>query len=201
MRILLVVIPLLLAASLAIFPHFWVMVFMLMDYYTPWKLFDSTLYDHYHHFLVDSLPEKSEIPLPEINASDASFENVRKLTKDYSFPLVIRGILSTDAEGIQKWGNKDFWVDNYGQEQVLCGTFSSILENCTIRDFFKAREQHLPFYISGASHIFDKNPQLHDMIDSPQIQAIETTNRTATQMFMGLPGMGSDIHSEIGINL
>jgi hypothetical protein len=47
-------------------------------------------------------------------------------------------------------------VDNYSEEEVLCGTLSEVIEDCTIRSFFKELKAGKPFYISGASNIFDK---------------------------------------------
>lgn len=55
--------------------------------------------------------------------------------------------------------------------------------------------------MSGASNIFDKHPELHKMIDNEKIQSIEPGTRTATQIFMGFPKMGSDIHCAVGINI
>ena len=96
------------------------------------------------------------------------------------------------------------------------------MENCTVAAFFQAIENGKPFYISGASVIFENNPALHDMIDNEQIRSIglyiasfrfsiflikwlppsiEPGFRTATQVFMGVPSMGSDIHAAMGINM
>ena len=81
-------------------------------------------------------------------------------------------------------------------------------------NFFEDLEAGNPYYISGtrvmrcgrliyigASKIFDKNKELHGMVDSPAVVAIEPGRRTATQMFMGVPTMGSDIHCATGINV
>ena len=97
------------------------------------------------------------------------------------------------------------------------------MENCTTASFFHEIESGKPFYVSGASAIFERHPELHDMIDNEHIRSIgrnifynkkyhgfakyikltysEPDFRTATQMFMGIPQMGSDIHSAIGINM
>lgn len=53
---------------------------------------------------------------------------------------------------------------------VLLGV--EVVENCTIRTFFNELENGKPFYISGASLIFDNNPELHDMIDNENIRDI-----------------------------
>lgn len=197
---LVVVLPVLIAISLVYLPSFWVSVLVLVDYYTPWVLFESPLYDQYHQFLVSRLPEKPEIPLQEIDASEATREKVIELTKDYTFPLIIRG-LGKNTTGVQKWADHDWWIKNYGEEELLCGTFSQVVEDCTVRGFFQALKDGKPFYVSGASIIFEKHPELRAMIDCPGIEAIEPEFRTATQIFMGPPGMGSDIHAAIGVNV
>jgi len=46
------------------------------------------------------------------------------------------------------------------------------VENCTVAAFFQAIENGKPFYISGASVIFDRNPVLHDMIDNEHIRSL-----------------------------
>lgn len=67
--------------------------------------------------------------------------------------------------------------------------------------FFDAMRNGRPFYISGASQIFERHPELHEMIDNPAIRALEPGLRTATQIFMGVPRAGSDIHSAMGVNI
>ena len=85
---------------------------------------------------------------------------------------------------------------------VICNPLSEVEGNeCTIRGFFKSAEAGRPFYVSGASQIFENHPELHDMIDNEAIRAMEPAGRMATQVFMGHPGSGSDIHSAIGVNV
>lgn len=64
------------------------------------------------------------------------------------------------------------WLEKYPDEPVLCGTLSEVVENCTVRTFFNELQNGKPFYISGASVIFDKHPVMHDMIDNEHIRAI-----------------------------
>lgn len=106
-----------------------------------------------------------------------------------------------NTSAVQQWGNIDYWIDNFGDEELLCGTLSEVVEDCTVRGFFNALKNGNPFYVSGASTIFEKYPILHDMIDNQAIRDIEPGKRTASQIFMGLPDMGSDIHCAIGVNL
>lgn len=195
-----VLLPLLTALSLVYLPQFWIYVFLIADFYTPWVIFDSKLFLMYHNFLVDRLQERPEMDIPSIPAEEATYDKVFQLSKGFTFPMVIRGLL-INSSAVQQWGSKQWWVDNYGQEQVLCGTLSSLKTGCTMANFFEDLEAGKPYYISGASKIFDKNKELHAMVDSEAVVAIEPGKRTATQMFMGTPAMGSDIHCATGINV
>lgn len=198
--VVLVVLPLIVAASLVMLPGFWVNLLLFVDFYTPWVLFESPLYDKYHDFLVGRLPERPELPLQEITPAEASYENLLKLSKGFTEPIVIRGLLG-NASSLDTWHKPEWWLEHYAQEEVLCGTLSNVVEDCTVSSFFKELKEGKPFYISGASHIFDRNPELHDMVDNEQIRSIEPGRRKSTQMFMGTPKMGSDIHSALGVNV
>jgi hypothetical protein len=140
-------------------PSLWVNLMVLVDFYTPWIAFESPIYTSYHKFLVDRLPEREEQPLIEIPASEASMENIIKLTKGFTWynklldfscyicfldfitpspdillprPLVIRGLLA-NSTALKTWSNVDWWDKNYPDEEVLCGTLSEVIEDCTIR--------------------------------------------------------------------
>lgn len=202
MNLLVFLLPVLVAVSLVYYPPFWVNVFMLVDFYTPWKIFDSKLFEAYHTFITDRLPVKDEIPLPEISVDEATFDLVLEKSHGFTFPLVIRQLMG-NTSAVQKWGNHDYWIDNYGDEEVLCGLPGEdpIDGDCTVKGFFEAWKKGKPFYISGASTIFERHPELHEMIDNEKIRSLEPGTRTNSQVFIGLPGMGSDIHSAIGVNM
>ncbi len=203
MNIFIVLFPVLIALSLVYYPPFWVNLLMYVDFYTSWKIFDSPTYEKYHTFLTSRLPVKDEIPLPELTAEEATMEKVLEFSKDLTFPVVIRGLLG-NSTGVQQWGNHDFWIDNYGDEELLCGLPGEPAVDpaqCNVKGFFQAWKEGRPFYISGASAIFERHKELHEMIDNDRIRAIEPGKRTATQVFIGFPGMGSDIHSAVGINM
>lgn len=188
------------ALSLVLVPSFWVNVFILVDFYTPWILFESKLYDQYHQFLISRLEEREEQPVIEITPAEANAETLFKLSKGYTWPIIIRGMLA-DAPGISTWNSSKWWREGYGSEPVLCGTLSNVVEDCTISTFFDAIDEGKPFYISGASVIFDRNENLIPMIDNEHVRSLEPGNRMSTQIFMGVPKMGSDIHSAMGINV
>jgi len=136
----------------------------------------------------------------EISYAEVTKEKLKALSKGYTFPVVIRGMVK-NATALQKWGDQDWWKNNYGKEEVLCGTLANVRESCDVNAFFEDLQLGKPFYISGASDIFDRHPELHDMVDNQLVRDIEIGRRTATQIFMGFPKMGSDIHCAIGINI
>jgi hypothetical protein len=195
----LVLLPVLIAVTLVYVPNFWVKFAILVDFYTPWVLFDSPIYEQYHQFLLGRLPERAEEPLIEIPHTEATFEVVQKLSQGFTWPVVIRGMLE-NSSALQLWNEEEFWRQ-YASEEVLCGTLFDLINDCTMGKFLDERANGKPFYISGASAIFENHPELHDMIDTPQIKAMEPGHRKSTQIFMGVPGMGSDIHCAVGINM
>jgi hypothetical protein len=161
-RSLIALVPLAIAISLIIYPHFWVAILVLVDFYTPFVIFESPTFHAYHKFLVNLLPDRPELQLPEIPASEATPENIEKLTNGFTFPLVIRGLLG-NTTGVQNWGNPDWWIERYGDEELLCGFADNV--DCTVRGFFNSLKEQNPFYVSGASVIFERHPELHEMID------------------------------------
>ena len=193
-------IPVALCMALIYLPNVCIYGFLLVDFLTPWKTFESPLFLKYHEFLVNRLPHKEEIPIPTLDMSNFSVKAFKELSRDYTFPVVVRGMLH-NATGLQHWSDNEWWVKNYGDEQILCGTFDNVRPSCTITDFFEEVEAGNAFYVSGASKIFGRNPDLRAMVDVEQVEAIEPGNRVSTQIFMGLQGMGSDMHAAIGVNL
>lgn len=196
--------PVVIALSLVFFPSFWVHLLMLVDYLTSWELFASKLYDQYHQFIVNRLPDRPEVPLQEISFKDATTENIFKVTDGYTKPVIIRGLLG-NTTGVQKWHDPEWWNANYPDEPVLCsekGPYLSVtVDNCTIGKWYNQLKTSNPYYITGMTDIFDRHPELHDHVNSPGIDAIEPGKRISTQAFLGLPGSGSDIHCAAGVNM
>lgn len=173
---------------------------MTVDFFTPWKIFTSPAFDAYHQFLLSKLPEREELSIPVLHANNFTAEDVDRLSKGFTFPIIIREVL-VNSSGVQKWTDHDWWVENYKEEPILCGTLDTVRDQCTIGDFFQEIKNGNPFYISGASKIFTKNKALADMIEDERLQKIEPSERVSTQLFMGLKDMGSDIHCAIGVNI
>ena len=164
------------------------------------KILFPSAYFGQHQYLIGTLDEIPEQPLIEISPAEATMENLLKISKSFTWPVVIKGMLN-NATGLEKWADADWWEQNFPNEEVLCGTLANVIEDCTIKTFFDKIREGEPFYIAGASVIFKNNPHLHEMIDNSHIQSIEPGKRQATQIFMGVPDMGSDIHCAVAVNI
>jgi hypothetical protein len=113
-----------LAFSVIFLPNLLWSFFMLIDFFTPWEIRNSDIATQYHQYLINQLPEISEKPVLEINFSEATPEKIIELTNSYTSPLVIRGGIA-NASAIGKWSDKNFWLDNYGEEEVMCGQINT----------------------------------------------------------------------------
>lgn len=199
-----IVLPVVIALSLVYFPSFWVNLCLVIDFYTSWELFNSSIYNSYHAFVVSRLPDRPMLQMQEIHYSEVTNEKIHELTKNFTWPLVIRGFLG-NTTAVKNWGNLEWWMERYPNEEVLCSQKGPYLakqvDNCTFSRFFEQLKTEDPFYIVGATTIFENHPELHDMVNNDNIDQIEPGKRIATQMFMGLPGQGTDIHCAAGVNI
>ncbi|RYY72662.1 hypothetical protein EON63_20585 [archaeon] len=100
-------------------PSFWVHLLLVIDYFTSWELFNSSLYAQYHKYLVSRLPVRPELPMTEIPYTEATTENIWRVTKGFTWPVIVRGLLG-NTTAVQKWGDPNWWMTNYPNEEVLC---------------------------------------------------------------------------------
>jgi hypothetical protein len=77
-----------------------------------WKLYE--ILDH----LKPSLLSSTVKLVVEIDASNYSFSELKKLTRNFVCPVVIRGLFS-QTEAVKKWSSPTFWIDNYGEQEFL----------------------------------------------------------------------------------
>lgn len=151
--VLVVLTPLAMAASVLYVPTIWVHMLIVLDYYyEPFVMFNSPLAKSYHDFLMDRLPVRPEIPLPELALADVSKEALYEMSKGYTFPVVIRGMLK-GMPAIDSWGNRTWWAEEYGDEEVLCKYVEQMGSDgppaCTIKLALGDEEGNNRMYISG----------------------------------------------------
>jgi len=206
-RPLLALFAIFLAISPIAFPNLVWHGLMFCDYVIPgWKMFNDPYVQKYHNFLMSRLPDRPDQEANIIPLEGCTREKLREASKGYTVPVIIRGAVK-DVNALEKWTNATWWLENYGQEEVLCKYVEGIKDGdapaCTINDAFasltKNRQDRL--YISGESKIFQRRPELQGDVDSKFLDSIAPGKRVFTQIFMGFPGMGSDVHAAIGCNL
>lgn len=183
-------------------PSFWIHVIILLDYFQVFNAFDSPLVESYHSFLLSRLPDRPEGTPPILFAENVTKEQVIAASRGYTFPIVIRGIMS-DTPAMNTWNNLSWWIENYGNESVLCKYFEELGDNpaCTVSDALSLDNAAKRLYISGESKLFVRRPELKAMVESDAVNAIQPGTPVFTQLFMGYPGMGSDVHMAAGCNL
>lgn len=91
----------LVALSLATMPLFWFHAIIVVDYYTPWKAFNSPIVQAYHAFIVARLPEREELPAIELLLNETTPESIREASRGFTVPVVIRGALK-DSPALKK---------------------------------------------------------------------------------------------------
>lgn len=188
------------ALSVVYIPNFWWHTLIIFDFFTPWAMFEDPYVKAYHNFLISRLESRPELPAIELPLAEANSESVYKLSKGYTVPIIIRGAIA-NATAITKWTDKDFWLNNYPEDNVMC-KFVGGVDNpaCTMKEAFgETGDERI--YISGESRLFENHPELEEMVSSPFLDSLINGKRLFTQIFMGFPKMGSDIHSAIGCNV
>jgi hypothetical protein len=179
-------------------------ILMVIEFFTPipFKLFTSPYVIQYHNYLMSKLPEIPELPALELPLEDLTRESLRIASKDYTFPVVIRGALK-DMPAIKVWGNASWWLSNYGNENVLCKYVvkTGDAPACTINDAINSNNPSERLYVSGEARIFQRNKDLEAMVSSEFIDSVSPGKPVFTQLFMGYGNMGSDVHAAIGCNM
>lgn len=169
------------------------------DAWSNWSILDSKLYGKIHSELVAGLPERSALPLREIDASQASRAAVIDLSDDYTRPIVVRGALR-GMPCLETWGDRDWWLDRFGEAEVLS---SSAAGSCMLplREAL-AREE---VYVAGAASIFKNHPELIEMVENDLTRSLTPKEPNDTpefyQLFLGRSRQGTTIHSALTINL
>lgn len=173
---------------------------LLRDLTSDYDIFESSEFRVLHRHMVKSLPERDELPVPEIDAADATREAIVNLSHDFTFPTVVRGALK-GAACLTEWTKKSFWMEKFAEELVVATSKEKSAMH-TMRDFF---EPGAGLYIAGAASIFERNPELKGMIDNDVTQMTMPDGPDAGaffyQMFMGWKSQGTTIHCAIGTNI
>lgn len=172
---------------------------LIADTWSRWSIFDSDRYEQLHAALVAQLPERDALPLREIDARDASRAAVVDLSDDYTRPIVVRGALR-GRSCLEQWGDRQWWLEHYADELVLC--------NDSDRSYMLPLGEALArtdIYVSGTASIFQRRPELCEMVDNQLTRSLTPGNPGDEpifhQLFMGHPKQGTTVHCAGSINL
>jgi hypothetical protein len=203
------VVAVLVAIAFYAFPQYVVYPFIILDATTSWSLETSTFWRNYHLFLASTRPDREPMPLPELQMKDFTRERFMEMTKNWTFPIVIRNVIPRDAQVLKDWANKTWWIENYGDEEVMCKPTDRTYNDKNrpfypLKEWWRRTDEGEKIYISGTSSIFRRRPELAAMINDPiyeKIAPVEGDKPFATQLFMGQSGTGSPIHNAIAVNV
>jgi hypothetical protein len=192
----------LLALVMYLSPLFTIHIIVLLDFFTPFSAWNSPWVSKYHRSLVDPLPEIPAKKLYEIPISELTREELKKRSMGYTTPVVIRGALA-DHKVIKEWNNISWWVENYGDEEVMCKYVESGTDEkkCTIREALSPDDPSKRMYISGEARLFSRRPELAGSVTTDVMEEASPGKPVFTQLFMGYKSMGSDMHAAVGCNL
>ena len=112
------------------FPNAFWHLLMLVDFFHPF-LFKSTWVEQYHSYLVSNLSEKPEMRTVEIPRELATKEYIYQVSNGYTIPVVIRKALG-DVPALSIWGNKSWWLENYGDEEIAVSDCSLFAVNLIV---------------------------------------------------------------------
>lgn len=186
------------------FPNFCWHCIIIADFFLPWKAFSSPWVQRYHRYLISRLPDREDLPARELPLESVTRESLYAASNGYTVPVIIRGGVK-DTPAIKSWTNVTWWLENYGDEPVLCKYLEAMRNGespaCTIKDAISSLNQSERLYVSGESKIFLRRPELLEMVQSDLIEKMAPGKAVFTQLFMGFAGMGSDVHSAVGCNM
>lgn len=195
------VVPLL-ALVMYMSPLFTIHLIILADFFTPWAAFKSDWVSKYHRSLVDPMPEIPAKELYEIPIAELTKDELRIRSNEYTTPVVIRNALA-GLDVLQKWNNISWWVENYGDEEVICKYVESGTDEkkCTIKEALSPDDPSKRLYVSGEARLFMRRPELAEMVKTDLMTQAAPGIPIFTQVFLGYKGMGSDMHAAMGCNI
>ena len=160
-----IIVPLIIGLVLHNSPWITTHVIMILDLYTPWSQNDSIWYKQYHLSLIDQLPDIKPKKLYEIPVNELTNEELRKQSNDFTLPVIIRNVIKNETL-LNEWNNISWWINNYGNEEVLCKSVSGSEERrCTIAEALSPSNITQRSYISGDATLLKRRPELGDVVN------------------------------------
>lgn len=192
----------LVALVLYLFPLVTINLIVLVDFFTPFAAFKSEWVSKYHRSLVDPLPEIPAMKPYELPIAELTKEELRFRSNQYTTPVIIRNALG-ESDVLKKWNNISWWIENYGDEEVICKYVETGTEEkkCTVAEALSPEDPSKRLYVSGEARMFMRRPELAEMVKTNLLEQASPGKPLFTQLFLGYKGMGSDMHAAMGCNI
>jgi hypothetical protein len=138
---------------------------VLVDFFTPFAAFKSEWVSKYHRSLVDPLPEIPAMKPYELPIAELTKEELRFRSNQYTTPVIIRNALG-ESDVLKKWNNISWWIENYGDEEVICKYVETGTEEkkCTVAEALSPEDPSKRLYVSGEARMFMRRPELAEMV-------------------------------------
>ena len=138
--------------------------------------------------------------LSDIEEQQPVFMSPTDITKESFYDISKDALSNSDA--INKWNSVNWWLDNYGNESVLCKYVEKggvDKTNCTIHEVLNSKSDN-KLYIAGENKLLN-NHELQKMVEFPVLDRIAPGPAIFKQLYMGFEGMGSDVHGAMGLTI
>ncbi len=102
---------------------------MIIDGFYPF-MYKSTAVNAYHQYLISTLPKDEIEPeqIPVLLAKDATKDSLKKIMNGYNSAVIVKGALN-NVSALRLWSNRSFWMENYGDEEVMVKMQNQTFDN------------------------------------------------------------------------
>ena len=167
-----------LAVVMYLSPFVTIHVIILLDFFTPFSAFKSEWVANYHNSLVEKLPIIPAKELYEIPIEELTKDELRIRSNEYTTPVVVRNALA-GSDILKKWNNISWWVENYGDEEVICKYVESGTDEkkCTVKEALSPEDPSKRMYVSGEARMFMRRPELAAMVKTELVKINDLMSR------------------------
>ena len=190
---------------------------------TQTDYFLTNYMEKYRNRLLEKMPIVQSKPLPEISINDLSKEKVAEVSKNFSQPFIVRGLIK-DFECVQKW-DLNYFEKEYGNIEVPAFSVednsvsysknnSTSIKQCNnsnfcgIKTICKSIRNGEPLYINNISKLFTVSDQAREELNLDKMSKIKDDyflssskkNEFMSQLFLGGKNTGTSLHCASNVN-
>jgi len=185
--------------------------------------FLTNFMNNYRNERLKNMPKIPALSISEIKINELTKENVMKISKKFTQPFIIRGLIR-DFECVQKW-DLNYFEKEYGDIEVLAfsdnkkvsyskteGTSLKKCNNqnnmCSIREICRGIQNGDPVYVNNISKLFTVSKQAEGELNLQKMTKImnesffnfESKCSFMSQLFLGGKNTGTSLHCASNIN-